>query len=166
MELSRFFERAMRASFGDLGIGDDSAARYLAGMLTRFARTEHLFPGGAARARLETVVDMLIEAQEAWLTSGRDEISVRRHIGDYTLFMTGVFPEHVERIASSRFYAQQGREAYRFVFEHDRAAGRASAPLYRRLAERFEHYAGALDYARRVHFPEHSELPFFRFRSE
>ena len=34
---------------------------------------------------------------------------------------------------------------------------------YGRLAEHFEHYAGALDYTRRVHFYGHPEHPFFRF---
>jgi hypothetical protein len=32
-----------------------------------------------------------------------------------------------------------------------------------RLAERFEHYAWALDYTRRVHFHDAPALPFFRF---
>ena len=35
--------------------------------------------------------------------------------------------------------------------------------MYARLAERFEHYAWALDYARRVHFHDAPALPFFRF---
>ena len=80
--------------------------------------------------------------------------------------MTGVFRERVQRLASTDYYVSQGRRAYRFVSEHGRATSgpreRATAPLYARLAERFEHYAWALDYARRVHFYDAPVHPFFR----
>ena len=175
MELLRFFERAIRASFGDLALHDEPAARYLAELLTRFARTENLYPRGTRLARLETVVDALLEAQAAWQGAEggfhpEREVSVRRHIGDFTLFMTGVFRERVERTASTGYYVSQGKRAYRFVSEHDRASGRPvrrdGGPLYGRLAERFEHYAGALDYARRVHFHQAPTHPFFRLGFE
>lgn len=170
MELRRFFDRALGAGFRDLALPDDPAIEYLAELLTRFARIENLYPRGLAAARLETVVDMLLDAQAAW-QPGPDfqperEIVVRRHIGDYTLFMTGIFPECVERTAGTGYYVAQGKQAYRFVSEHERtsprAGTRAGAPLYRRLADRFESYSGALDYARRVYFGDHPSHPFFR----
>lgn len=171
MELQRFFERAVRASFADLGFRDDPAAGYLTDLLARFARTEHLYPRGVTMPRLQTVADMMLEIQGAWGENSphfhpERELSVRRHIGDYTLFMTGLFRERVETMASTTYYIAQGKRAYRFVSEHDRASGRAGAPPYRRLAERFESYAGALDYARRVHFREHPQHPFFRLAFE
>ena len=171
MELRRFFERAVQASFHDLALGDAPVAGYLSDLLTRFARTEALFPVGVTMPRLETVVDLLLEAQAAWDERAlhfepEREVSVRRHIGDYTLFMTGLFRERVERVASASYYVSQGRRAYRFVSEHARATSRRSArdaaSLYARLAERFEHYAWALDYARRVHFHDAPAHPFFR----
>jgi hypothetical protein len=160
VELRRFFDRAVRAAFADLSLSHDPAAPYLADLLARFARVEQLHPRGVAVPRLETVADMLLEIGAAWqsdapgFSPGR-EVDVRRHIGDYTLFMTGVFRERVERVASTGYYVDQGRRAYRFVSEHDRAALRPGAPMFRRLADRFEHYAGALDYARRVYFTDH-----------
>jgi hypothetical protein len=167
LELTRFFDRAIRAAFHDLGVADDLAAEYLAGMLTRFARTENLHPRGTAVPRLETVVDMLLEIQHLWDADSpafrpEHEVSVRRHIGDYTLFMTGLFPERVQRTASMSYYVTEGKRAYRFVSEHDRAqGGRARAP-YRRLGEWFEGYMQALDYARRCYFVDPSAHPFFR----
>ena len=166
MELKSFFERAIRASFHDLAVRDDATAGYLADMLTRFARTENLFPPGASLPRLETVVDMLLDAQAVWRDDSpwfrpEHEVAVRRHIGDYTLFMTGIFPERVERVASTGFYIRQGKQAYHFVSEHDRAGERSTAPIYRRLADRFESYARTLDYARRVYFTDLPH-PFFR----
>jgi len=91
-------------------------------------------------------------------------VVVRRHIGDFTLFMTGIFPERVEQTASTRYYIDQGKRAYHFVSEHDRASSRtggAGAPLYRRLADRFERYVDVLAYARKVHFRDHPQHPFF-----
>jgi hypothetical protein len=59
----------------------------------------------------------------------------------------------------------QGQRAYRFVSEHDRASAKPVRPaggaLFGRLADRFEGYARALDYARRVHFRTAPSLPFF-----
>lgn len=37
--LTRFFDRVVRRSFGDLALRDDPAADYLSDLLTRFART-------------------------------------------------------------------------------------------------------------------------------
>jgi hypothetical protein len=167
VELRSFFDRAVRASFHDLALQDEPAAGYLADLLSRFARTEHLYPPGVALPRLETVVDMLQEIQAVWQEEAawfrpEHEVTVRRHIGDYTLFMTGVFRERVERVASTGYFISQGKRAYHFVSEHARARSGAGTPPYRRLAERFECYAGALDYARRVHFPDGPGQSFLR----
>jgi hypothetical protein len=166
--LKRFFERTVRRGLGDLNLHDDAAANYLADLLTRFARAENLYPWGLAGTPLETVADLLLEIQRVWeLDSPHfdpvQERELRRHIGDYTLFMTGLFRERVERMSVTGYYIDQGKRAYRFVSEHDRAGARPHARLFRALADRFEGYAGALAYTRKVYFrpdtlPAH---PFF-----
>jgi hypothetical protein len=171
VELRRFFDRVIRASFHDLALDGDPAAPYLADLLTRFARTENLHPRAMTLPRLTSVVDMMLEIQAAWEIDTAEfrpehEVNVRRHIGDYTLFMTGIFPERVKREATTSFYIAQGKRAYHFVSEHARASGRGTQAPYRRLAERFESYAGALDYARRVHFYDAPQHPFFRLTFE
>ena len=171
MELRRFFDQAIRASFHDLALQGDPAAPYLADLLTRFARTENLYPRGRAIPRLETVVDMMLDARAVWNVDTPDfrpehEVSVRRHIGDYTLFMTGIFPERVARTAGTAFYVTEGKRAYQFISEHARASSRGMPLPYRRLAERFETYAAALDYTRRVHFFGAPQHPFFGLRFE
>jgi len=171
MELRRFFDRALRASFHDLALDGDPAVPYLADLLTRFARTENLHPRGLSLPRLESVVDMMLEIHSAWQADVPEfrpehEVSVRRHIGDYTLFMTGIFPERVERQAGTTFYIAQGKRAYQFVSEHARASSAGASAPYRRLADRFESYVGALDYARRVHFFDAPAHSFFRLQFE
>jgi hypothetical protein len=156
--LPRFFESVTRQTFVDLQIDDAPARRYLTDLLTRFVRAEALrtireLPG----RRLDTVVDSLLAIQRAWDpdTPGFDpgaERALRRQIGDYTLFMTGIFRDYVDRLSVTGYYAHEGSHAYRFVAEMARAGAEADAPLYRRLADHFEMYAGALTYARKVYF--------------
>ncbi len=168
MSLQRFFENAVRRSLDDLARRDDPASGYLADLLTRFARIENLYPRGVRSPRLESVVDALLEIQEAWDDTSPSfqperEVALRRHIGDYTLFMMGLFQERVERMAGSRYYIAEGKRAYRFVAEHRRAeTGESRAQLFRRLADQFEGYVTVLDYARKVHFRGPPDHPFFR----
>lgn len=169
--LKGFFQRVVRRSFGDLTIRDEVAADYLADLLTRFARTENLYPVSRATGeRLETVAELLLEIQRVWDLESRhfnpaEERELRRQIGDYTLFMTGLFRERIEGLSCTTYYIREGKRAYRFVSEHDRAGARPHAGLFRALADRFEGFAGALSYMRKVYFrPEHDlpSLPFFR----
>jgi hypothetical protein len=158
--LPRFFEHVIRQTFRDLSLGDEPVGRYLTEILTRFARTEALHAVHQATARrLATVTDSLLAIERVWDLDAPgfdpgEELTVRRHIGDYTLFMLGIFREHVERLAVSGYYEREGRRAYRFLAETDRARGRQDAGLFRRLGERFEEWAGALTYARKVYFRE------------
>lgn len=165
--LKRFFDRLIRLSFVDLGLRDEAVAEHLSALLTRFARTEQLHAlRGAHGQRLETIAELLIEIQRAWDFHAPDfdpfrERTIRQHIGDYTLFMTGLFREHVERGATVGYYIQEGKRAYRLVSEIDRSALRPEAPLFSTLADRFERYAGALNYLRKVHLrPELHRTPY------
>jgi hypothetical protein len=156
--LPRFFESVTRKAFDDLAIDDTPALRYLTDLLTRFVRTDALraireMPG----RRLDTVADSLLAIQQVWewdtpgFSPGTERV-LRRQIGDYTLFMTGIFRDHVDRLAVTGYYEHEGRRAYRFVAEVARAGAETEASLYRRLSDRFEMYAGALTYARKVYF--------------
>lgn len=70
---------------------------------------------------------------------------MRKHIGDYTLFLSGMFPEYVAslphrglRLESVVDYVKAGKESYRIVSSFDQFEYRAEAPLFRRLADSFE----------------------------
>jgi hypothetical protein len=168
MSLQQFFEHAVRGSLGDLARRDDPAADYLTGLLTRFARIENLYPRGVRIPRIESIAEALLEIQDVWDDESahfhpEHEVELRQHIADYTLFMTGIFRERVEKVAGVRYYVAEGKRAYRFVAEHRRARlGESRAQLYRRLSDQFETYVAVLDYARRVYFRAHPDMPFFR----
>jgi hypothetical protein len=80
------------------------------------------------------------------------EREVRKHIGDYTLFLTGLFPEYVAalprrglRLDSFVDYMKAGKESYRIVAAFDQFEYRHVAPFFRRLAEQFEYCVHGLN---------------------
>src|SRR5262249_5080611 len=99
--LRRFFAGFTEQTFlPDLGIGDPPLLHYLTLLLSRCISLESLCRlGNAEGKRLEQVADMMIEA-EALPPEGRTRREVYRHIGDFTLFWTGVYPEALDRFRS------------------------------------------------------------------
>jgi len=65
---------------------------------------------------------------------------------DYTLFLSGLFPEYVAalprrglRLDSMIDYVKAGKESYRIVAAFDQFEYRHVAPLFRRLSAKFEY---------------------------
>ncbi len=130
-------------------LNDRPVADYIAGVLVDFTHVNHLYRIRDARGRrLEEVGEMLIASNP--LLEGRSfdyERYVRKHIGDYTLFLTGLFPEYVARLPrqprldSLVDYMKAGKESYRVVASFDvfvpgagmNVATRMIAPLFRRI---------------------------------
>jgi hypothetical protein len=164
--LVAFFSWLVRRSFRDLGIRDAEVADYVSALLANFARTENLYRIRAYHGtRLETAVEMLLEANLSWYSEQWDrEKEIRRHIGDYILFMAGIFREWVERQSFLDFYLEEGRRAYRTVSEYHQAFYRPGSRLYSELSKNFEFYVGALDYMKKTFFREPGEGdPFLDF---
>ena len=103
--------------------------------------------------RLEEVGDMLVESNPVLAArSFEREREVRKHIGDYTLFLTGMFPEYVAtlprrglRLDSLIDYLRAGKESYWIVAAFDQFEYRHVAPFFRRLAEQFEYCVHGLN---------------------
>jgi hypothetical protein len=126
---------------------DPSIAVYVCGLLIDFIHIDHLYRIRNSRGkRLEEVGEMLIESNPMLEARSFDyEREVRKHIGDYTLFLSGLFPEHVAslprrglRLDSLVDYVKAGRESYRIVSCFDQFEYRNEAPLFRRLSHSFE----------------------------
>jgi hypothetical protein len=166
--LARFFERVVRQALGDLRLGGPTEGAYLSGLLTRFARTDELYAiRDAVGQPLDSVAALLIEAERAWDFGAPDfdpfrERRVRQHVGDFALFMTGLFREHVERRVGAAYYVRQGQRAYQAVADFERSALRPEARLFGALAAGFERYAAALGYLKRVYFPPAAAAPDVR----
>ena len=127
---------------------DHEVAAYVANLLIDFVDADHLYRIRNSRGkRLEEVGEMLVESNPLLdAPSFEREREVRKHIGDYTLFLTGMFPEYVAtlprrglRLDSIIDYVKAGKESYRIVAAFDQFEYRHVAPLFRRLAEDFEY---------------------------
>jgi hypothetical protein len=146
--LHKFFSKlVVRRFYGDAQVRDARISDYIANLLTEFTHVDNLYKIRDARGkRLEEVGEMLIESNP--LLEGRSferEREVRKHIGDYTLFLTGLFPEYVAslprrglRLDAFIDYLKVGKESYRIVSCFDQFEYRDEAPLFRGLADSFE----------------------------
>ncbi|MFQ5893545.1 MAG: hypothetical protein ACE5H5_04450, partial [Nitrospinota bacterium] len=123
--------------FHSAGVGDEELACYVAGVLVDFARIEQLFKLTSADGhRLEYLFEM-VGAAEASGEMSRHR--AYKHLGDYALFMTGLFPEYLERArryTSPLYYIERGKASYGRLARLDPLE--SYAPLFRKLADRFE----------------------------
>ncbi len=127
--------------------GEREIAAYIANLMAEFAHVDSLYKIRDARGkRLEEVGEMMIESNPLLGASSFDrEREVRKHIGDFTLFLTGLFPEFVAslprrglRLDGMIDYVKAGKESYRIVAAFDQFEYRTVAPLFRKLSNEFE----------------------------
>jgi hypothetical protein len=127
-----------------LGIGDPHLVDYLSALLSRFVHVDAIYRlRNAHGRRLEEVADMMLEA-EALPPEGRTRREIYRHIGDFTLFWTGVYPEALQRLRSAlrkdHFidYCEQGKRSYYIASTFVDEPYREEAPVLLRLSNEFE----------------------------
>ena len=165
--LSDFFLQLTRQSFWELGIQDATVIRYVADVLTDFTRADNLY-GIRSRGgkKLDSVVEILSSNKPETLQESplMKERALRKYLGDYTLFMSGIFRTYIERRGFLNYYLQEGQRSYKTVSELDLSLYRTGFLLFQELAQKFEYYSGALDYMRKAYFvPEAGKDPFAGF---
>ncbi len=140
--------RRLFASFAEdafcvgLGVADPPLIDYLVELLLRFVRVDAIrrFRDTEGR-RLEEVAELLMEAEERQSRSQRE---IYRHIGDVTLFWTGVYPESLTRRRSPDRkdhlidYFEQGKRSYYLASTFSAEEYKQEAPILRRLSRDFE----------------------------
>jgi hypothetical protein len=154
--LRRLFSGVTEQTFQlTLGVADPPLIDYLSELLARFIHFDAIFRlKNPAGKRLEEVAEMLIEA-ESLPPEGRTAREVHRHIGDFTLFWTGLYPEMLKRLRSALTrdsfidYCEQGKRSYYIASTYDDDAFREEAPVLRRLSTEFELCAYGLSQVRR-----------------
>lgn len=141
--LRRLFAATTEHTFEvDLGVADPPLIEYLVDLMIRFIRMESIFRvRNTVGRRLEDVAEMMIEAEQRQAKPQRE---IYRHIGDFTLFWTGVYPEALSSLqAPDRRdhlvdYFQQGKRSYYLASTFDQKPYDQEAPILRRLSEEFE----------------------------
>jgi hypothetical protein len=143
-----FLELVGRHYAEEIGIRDQQVIAYVAHLLTEFCEADQLFKiHGAGDRPLTDVGEMLIESDPVYgpAPSFDRERQVRKHIGDYTLFFAGMFPESINRLRLRRQrvenfveWVKAGKESYYIVSKFEDFEYAKVAPLFAHLSRNFE----------------------------
>ncbi len=151
--LHRMFRGLTESTFmTELGVGDPTLVDYVSNLLASFVPSQAL---GRIRDKdgrpLFEVLQMLTEAETADDQERRGEC--HRHVGDFTLFWTGVYPEALGKLSRSQSvdrlidYQQQGKRSYYLASTLSPKSD--DRPVLRRLSEEFELCAFGLSQVRK-----------------
>lgn len=140
---SRFyFYILVRTVFRRSGIQDRAVADYVAELLAEFAQAERgrcMIPGRPIP--LDYFFEMLAALETA---DERTSFLIRAHMGNYSLFLSGVFPDRIRFRAEMRgfpdvkYFEALGRTQYRVAGDHRLARRYELTPIFNTLAERFQ----------------------------
>lgn len=128
----------------DIGICDTRLTDYLSDLLSEFLHIDsiyalHSIDGEVIREVSRAEAEAYLGPEIAGTTRTR---LVNRFIGDFTLFWTGVYPEHlrVRGAGVNRLheYVLQGRRSYGIASELSDAESEPPGRLLRMLSEEFE----------------------------
>lgn len=139
---SRFyFYVLVRYALRQAGLEERALADYVAEVLAEFTLSERArcsAPG--EQNSLEYMFEMLAALQSA---DDRTAFSLRAHIGNYSLFLTGVFPDRIKARSESRgfpdlrYYERLGRTQFLVASDHRLALRFDLAEIFSTLGERF-----------------------------
>lgn len=137
-----------------LGVADTELVTYISDLLIRFTKMESLHRVRHLNGKPATeVVGMMAEGQQRIGVAKRE---VHRHIGDFALFWTGVYPESLRELQGpdrrDQFlnYCDQGKRAYEIASEiPPDSEVLTSSSLLKRLSEQFDMCAYGLREVRR-----------------
>jgi len=143
-----FVELVGRHYAEEIGIRDPQIVSYVASLMAEFCDVEQLFKiRNATGQQLSDVGEMLLESDPVFgpAPSFDRERQVRKHIGDYTLFFAGMFPESINHFRLRRHrlenfieWMKAGKESYYIVSKFDCFEYTKVAPLFERLSDHFE----------------------------
>jgi hypothetical protein len=152
--VERFFRGVSEFIFHtELGVADVQLVDYVSDMLLRFVRVDSLYSLRHSNGmRTKHVVEMIAEAERRIGVAKRE---VYRHVGDFTLFWSGMYPESLNSKNSGGSpdglidYCRQGKRAYAKAAEIEGGEDRPPSELIHRMSEHFEMCAYGLREVRR-----------------
>ena len=142
-----YFYILVRNVFMRSGLQERELADYVAEVLAEFSHIDRA-QCTVKDQPLNYFVDMLAALQTA------DDITrfyIRAHIGNYSLFLSGVFPDRIRRRAELRgapdlrYYEDIGRTSFRAVCDHRLAHKYDLVEVFNLLSERFQTTRKALN---------------------
>jgi len=149
--LYRLFRGITEYTFmSELGIGDPELVGYVTNLLVRFVPAPMIWRLRNARGERLTEVTAMVAEAEAATDAGR-RYECHRHVGDFTLFWTGVYPDALARLQASNSpdhlvdFQAQGKRSYFLASTLEKNEG----AVLRRLSDEFELCAFGLSCVRR-----------------
>ena len=144
--LAGFFHQAVRSTYeGRLGLNDPGVTGYVARLLCEFTRSDKLYEVRDSQGRPVAELDQMVVAADPIhgnAPSFDAERRVRKHIGDYALFVAGMYPESSQvRRQQRATYSElvhAGKESYYIVSQFNLFEYEEEAPLFARLSDWFE----------------------------
>lgn len=136
-----YFYVMVRNVFRHAGIEDREVADYVAEVLSEYSlqeRSRMTLPG--QKNSLEYFFEMLTALQNA---DERTSFIIRAHIGNHSLFLTGVFPQRILHRAEKKgfpnlnYYEEIGSANFRVASDHRLAQRYELGPIFAQLSERF-----------------------------
>lgn len=135
-----------------LGVVDPPLIVYLTDLLVRFVRNDAVHRIRSVTGRpLLSIGEMALEAKERWGDAKRE---LHRHIGDFTLFWAGIYPEalrrHTDGTEQFEEYCHQGKRSYHIASLIETSSSEApDSFVLQSLSHRFELCAYGLREVRR-----------------
>lgn len=151
--LREHFAQTLRESLrGHLGLRDtEDVELYLANMLVSFLHNDAIYRIRSAEGRrIESLAEMLLEGDVRFnADSFEREREVHRHIGDFLLFWSGLFPGFLRHLHTPGLnFVQQGKESYYVASTFDYDPYSEEARTLGKLSMDFEAYQHALNLMR------------------
>ena len=147
--LEPFFQQIVRNSYeGKLGLHDPDVTIYVARLLCEFSHADKLYSMRDAEGRpIEELEEMERAADpiHGSAASFDAERALRKYIGDYSLFVAGMYPEATgssrrlrRHYPSIEELIRAGKESYFIVSQFNLFEYEREAPLFARLSDSFE----------------------------
>ena len=143
-----YFYVLARHVLRDVGITDRKLCDYVASLLETFSRANSMKALHTSEDDgRQYVSDMLIALTRA---TPEQAFLLRAHVGNYSLFLTGIFHENTQHRSlrgapDLAFYEQVGRTNYQLVASHATARRCELNDVYGELADRFREVRLALN---------------------
>ena len=131
----------VRHALRDVGEGDRTLADYVAAILLHFGMGNRATRVGDSDDEIYTTLAELSQAIES--ADAPRSFLVRAHLGNYALWMSGVFPDFIETRRWRRggpdldYYEEMGRRGFSLAADHRLAAQHGLTALFEAAAERF-----------------------------
>jgi hypothetical protein len=147
--LQQLFKELVARHYAEqIGIRDPQIVGYVAHLLADFIEVDQMYKIRNVTGKpLTDVGEMLVESDPVYgpAPSFDRERQVRKHIGDYTLFFAGMFPESInhfrlrkQRVENFVDWVKAGKESYYIVSKFEHFEYTKVAPLFARLSNNFE----------------------------